>query len=152
MICKVCNTDNAPGTMYCENCGATLEQETVVTESYNSDVPATDPGKTLSLVSLILGIAALNIISLISGIASVALSFVCTCFSCGGILPSALGVLAIILGAIGMGKSKNAGFNNKMGMIGLILGIAGVVLVAVISIVFAVIGGVGAIMGEAGSY
>ena len=140
MICKVCNTDNAPGTMYCENCGATLEQETVVTESYNSDVPATDPGKTL------------NIISLISGIASVALSFVCTCFSCGGILPSALGVLAIILGAIGMGKSKNAGFNNKMGMIGLILGIAGVALVAVISIVLVVIGGVGAIMGEAGGY
>ena len=140
MICKVCNTDNAPGTMYCENCGATLDQETVVTESYNSDVPATDPGKTL------------NIISLISGIASVVLSFVCTCISCGGILPSALGVLAIILGAIGMSKSKNAGFSNKMGMIGLILGIAGVVLVAVISIVFAVIGGVGAIMGEAGGY
>ncbi len=140
MICKVCNTDNTPGTMYCENCGATLEQETVVTESYNSDVPATDPGKTL------------NIISLISGIASVVLSFVCTCFSCGGILPSSLGVLAIILGAIGMSKSKNAGFSNKMGMIGLILGITGVVLVAVISIVFAVIGGVGAIMGEAGGY
>ena len=140
MICKVCNTDNAPGTMYCENCGATLEQETVVTESYNSDVPATDPGKTL------------NIISLISGIASVALSFVCTCFSCGGILPSALGVLAIILGAIGMGKSKNAGFNNKMGMIGLILGIATIVVVVIFIIVNAVAGGILGAAGSANTY
>ena len=134
MICKVCNTDNKPGAVFCENCGATLEQAPVTCD-VETTVPATDPGKTLNLISLILGIA------------SLALGIICSCITCGGILPSLLGVAAIVLGAIGMKKSKSAGFSGKMGMIGLILGIAGVVIVTLLGIIIAVLGGIGQIMG-----
>ncbi len=142
MICKVCNAENKPNAAFCENCGATLEQETVVTKSCNSDVPATDPGKTLSLVSLILGIAA------------IVFGTICSCvFSClGGLIPMVLGVVAIILGILGMNKSKAAGFNNKQGMVGMILGIATIVIVVIFIIVNAVAGGIMGAVGSANTY
>ena len=135
MICKVCNTNNVPGAVYCENCGATLKQEPVA-QSYSANDPApiTDPGKTMSIISLILSIAAL------------VLAIICPC-SCiylawiGYIGAPILAIVAAILGILGMNKSKAAGFNNKMGLVGLILSIASVLVLVVMAII-SIVGGI----------
>ena len=143
MICKACNAANEEGALFCANCGATLEQEPAAAPVYEAPVcetPAVDPGKTLNLVSLILGIVAL------------AAGTICSCFcGClGGLVPVILGIVAIVLGIIGMNKSKAAGISNKKGMIGMILGIVAVVIVIVFLIINAIIGGISGMMGAVG--
>ena len=108
MICKRCNQDNEPGALNCSYCGASL---------YSA--PLADPGKAMNLISMILGIVAL------------AMGSICSCaFAClGGFVPMILAAVAIILGIIGMKKSRNAGFYNNQGKIGMILGIVALVVI-----------------------
>lgn len=138
MICKDCNSENENGLQFCTNCGANLEPETVTEAVAETEetVAATDPGKVLNLISLILGI-----VSLLSG-------SICSCLAaCVGGTPAALvAVGAIVTGVLGMKKSKEAGFNNKLGLIGMILGIATLAIVLVLIIINAVVGGIGAIV------
>lgn len=144
MICKACNAENENGAQFCVNCGAALEQEAAPVEEVvapveevaapveevvapveevaapaeeaTAEVPASDPGKLLNLISLICGAVGLVFSSL------------CTCLGgcLGGFIPMLIGVAAIVTGLLGMNKSKAAGFKNTLGLIGLILGIASV--------------------------
>lgn len=153
MICKACNAENKDGALFCANCGATLEQESVVVEATEVAPEievATDPGKGLGITALILSIAGLVLATL------------CSC-GCGlfmmGWLPSIIGfilsVVGMILGIVASKKSKAAGCKNGMATVGMILGIVGVVLgvVSVVaSIVTIIIGGFGSILGSATSY
>ncbi len=112
----------------------TVEQppiETVQPE-FVPDANAVDPGKGLNIASLVLGIV------------SLVLSGPCSCCGClGGIVPSITAILGIILGAVGMKKSKEAGFQNKKGMVGLILSIVALVLTLLTGVIFLIIGGTG---------
>lgn len=96
------------------------------------EAPAVDSGKTMNLVSLILGIASLVFGSM------------CSCaFAClGGLVPGCMGIAAIITGILGMKKSKADGFKGTLGLIGMILGIASLLVIFVFIIVNAIIGGV----------
>jgi len=96
------------------------------------ETPAVDPGKTMNLVSLILGIASLVFGSM------------CSCaFAClGGLVPGCMGIAAIVTGILGMKKSKADGFKGTLGLIGMILGIASLLVIFVFIIVNAIIGGV----------
>ncbi len=154
MICKACNAENKDGALFCANCGATLEQESVVVEATEVAPEievATDPGKGLGITALILGIAGLVLATLCA----------CGC-SCtlpiASIIPSGVGfilsVVGMILGIVASKKSKAAGCKNTMATIGMILGIVGVVLgivSIVVGIIFGIIGGVGTLMTAAGS-
>ena len=161
MKCQYCYAENESGAQFCTNCGAALAQETPVEEVVAAveetpveevvtaveetpveeviapvegvvETPAKDPGKTLGLVSLILGIAAL------------VLGSVCSCaFAClGGLVPGCMGIAAIITGILGMKKSKADGFKGTLGLIGMILGIASLLVIFVFIIVNAIVGGV----------
>ena len=85
MYCNNCGNDVAEGLAYCDACGAEMNADT-----YADDVlditPATDPGKTLGIISLILGIASFVIGALCS----------CTCACLGGILPFLCAVGSIV--------------------------------------------------------
>ena len=156
MKCQYCYAENESGAQFCTNCGAALAQETPVEEVVAAveetpveeviapvegvvETPAKDPGKTLGLVSLILGIAAL------------VLGSVCSCaFAClGGSFAFALSAAAVVTGILGMNKSKAAGFKNTLALIGMILGIAAL-LVNVICTIIGMVGG--AAMAESGYY
>ena len=95
------------------------------TYSYSgSEAPAQDPGAGLGKASKILGI--------------IGLVLMC------GYAGAPLSITALILGCIGLNKSKNAGFENKSAKTGRTLGIIGVIfipIVIVIGIVLGVIGG-----------
>lgn len=85
-----------------------------------AEVPASDPGAGLGKVSKILGIIGLVLM-------------------CGW-AGAPLSITALILGCIGLNKSKNAGFENKSAKTGRTLGIIGVVLIPVVYIVSFAIG------------
>jgi len=111
MICKNCGTDVAEGFAYCTNCGAQLEasQPAAAVSEPAVRQTAEDPGKTLGIVSLILGI-----LSLVSG------GF------------PAASVVGIILGNMAKKKSAEAGFANGSANIGVILSIIGLVVFVIV--------------------
>lgn len=145
MYCKNCGALNAEDVAFCANCGAEMQAEVeapVVESAYEPvEAPAAepvvveqeakDPGKTLGIVSLILGIAAIVLGTVCS----------CGCACLGSILPCVLAVVGIILGIIGMNKSKAAGFSNKLALIGIILSGVSVLVMVIFVIINAVIGG-----------
>ena len=130
MVCKICGTANVDGSVFCSNCGTTLQAEE--TQAYTAPNPefaqtepapeatpvVVDPGKTFGLVSMILGIVS----TVLSGICT------CTCGCFGGFLPFAAGVAGIILGIFAVKKSKTVGLDNKKAKIGFILCAVGIVL------------------------
>ncbi|MBR4286910.1 MAG: zinc-ribbon domain-containing protein [Clostridia bacterium] len=85
-----------------------------------TETPAKDPGAGLGKVSKILGIIGLVLM-------------------CGW-AGAPLSITALILGCIGLSKSKSAGFENKSAKTGRTLGIIGVVLIPVVYIVSFAIG------------
>ena len=136
MTCPNCGAELQPGATFCTNCGTAVPVNTC-------DAPAVmdDPGAGTGKVALILGIV------------SLALNCICACFfSCLGSLPGDIcAIIAIIMGVMGMSKSKNAGFQNKSATIGLILGIVALVVAIVFIVLNAILGGVmGAAMSSSG--
>ena len=137
MICKNCGADVA-NSKFCTVCGAPMEAPAPVATPYTNDVaveapkPATDPGKTLGIVSLALGIAALLLGSLCS----------CLLACLGGFVPALLAIGAIITGVLAMKKSKEAGFKNTMALIGCILGGVSIAVILVFVLINAIIGGI----------
>lgn len=142
MVCKNCGMENAEDFAFCAGCGATLDEveaapeETTVpeytyeAEAFEDTTPASDPGKVFGIIALICGIVA------------VLVPFGCFCM-CGGCFSPLLGILcggaAIVLGVIGMNKSKAAGYKNTLGVVGMILGIlalVGCLLFALINCLF----------------
>ena len=128
MICSNCGNEFYEGSV-CPVCGQAVEEiapETVTT----------DPGKTLGIIALVLGIV------------SLVLGTVCNCFfGClGGLVPAAIAIAGIVCGALGMKKSKEAGFSNKLALVGLILSIATFVVAFVIFIINAILGAAGAVL------
>ena len=114
MICKNCGAHLADNTVFCTNCGNAVEgvssyEETVVT----AQPVMTDPGKTLGMVSMILGIASLV-------------------FSWVAAIPG------LILANMATKKSEEAGFTNTMAKVGKITSIVGLIL-TVLYIVFLVL-------------
>ena len=132
MICKYCGADIPEGTSFCTSCGAAVEAETapktasetvaatpevVVTESVTE--PETNPkaGKTLGIVSLVLGI-----FSVVSGIPG---AFCCACLgSFGSIITSIVG---IVLGILSKNKAKAGGAKSTLATVGIILSIIALV-------------------------
>ena len=113
--------------MFCENCGNTLDEngvcpvctgeETTFVDTVPLD-PVEDPGKTLGIVALILGILGL------------VTSIVCCCLLCGigTLLGIPLSIAGLILGILAMKKSKEVGLQNTIGMVGMIISIVGLVI------------------------
>lgn len=161
MFCTKCGAQLEDGAKVCNACGEAIaetntaseavaeatEKVTEVVGTVTNKVDevlkddANDPGKTLGLVSLILGIV------------SIALGTVCSCLvACvGGPLSSALSIAGIICGAIGMKKSKDAGFKNTKATVGLILSIVAIVLMVISLILSFVIGFGAGLFSEMGS-
>ena len=117
MKCTNCGAESIADEKFCYVCGAELPQEAVVAEGV---VETKDPGKVFGLISMILGIVGL------------ALSVICCTY--GAYLASPMGIAAIVLGVIGNTKSRSAGFENKQGKLGLILGVVAIVVGVVMSI------------------
>lgn len=131
MICPICSAEIAENEKVCPICGAEISAEADVEVAENA-LPEKDPGKILNIVALALGIASLVLGAILS----------CACACLGGILPAILAVAGIVLGAIGMSKSKKAGFNGNFGKIGLILSIVAIVVIIVFIILNAVLSAV----------
>lgn len=144
MTCKYCGSEIESGNL-CPACGATVEETEVIvettpeeeiveveTETEVETVAVEDPGKTLGLVSMILGIAA------------IASGSICSCLlSClGGIAPALLAVAGIVTGILAMNKSKTADLKNKQALIGIILSGASLAIILVFVIINAVVGGI----------
>ena len=86
-------------------------------QSFPQQPVAEDPGKTLGLVGMVLGILGMTI--------------------CNGTF--FVSIAAIICGSIGMKKSKEAGFKNTFGLVGVILGpigIIGFILLCILIVVY----------------
>ena len=126
MYCNKCGNNVADGLAYCDVCGAELNADSYADEVLDVS-PATDPGKTLGIVALILGIVALLT------------SFVCTGL-CTFFIPLGCAIAGIIVAVIGMKKSKQAGFKNTLALIGMILSIAGLVIFPISIIIGSIIG------------
>ncbi len=96
-----------------------------------AEAPVSDPGAGLGKVSKILGIIGLVLM-------------------CGW-AGAPLSITALILGCIGLSKSKSAGFENKSAKTGRTLGIIGVILIPIVLGVSFAIGFLGG-MAETGMY
>ena len=133
MICKICGQMIADDATFCPICGAAVETQPVSFE-VTEETPASDPGKTLGLIAMIIGIVA------------AALSCVCMCSCLGMTVPPLFAIAALVLGFIGMKKSKSAGFKNAFALVGLITGGAALGITAIYYFVYiicyVIIGGV----------
>ena len=147
MVCKNCGANNVDGSVFCANCGASLQVEEAQAQTYtpapdfgtapeiNPTVEVVDPGKKMGLISLILGIVSV----VLGGICS------CSCGCIGGFLPFAAGVAGIILAVLAIKKSKTVGMDNKQAKIGFILSVVGV-LTFFIALIFNIILGASGVM------
>ena len=113
MTCKNCGTELEEGVAFCSNCGAQVPAAPNPTYTVEPQRAATDPGKGLGIVSLILGIVSM-----------VSLGF------------PAASVVGIILGSIGKKKSAEAGFANGPAKIGTILSIIGLILFVIATVAY----------------
>lgn len=139
MFCDKCGSIlNENGT--CPVCGAEAQETTVLEETPVVETtvePAKDPGKVLGIVSLILGIVSLVVGALCS----------CITTGCGAPIFVIVSIVGIVLGALGMKKSKAAGFKNTLAMIGLIISIVATVIIGIWALVGIIVGGAGFIAG-----
>ncbi|MBR5515816.1 MAG: zinc-ribbon domain-containing protein [Clostridia bacterium] len=155
MICKNCGNEVVDGASFCAACGSSVEyenEETVRADSYEqvnvevegvdaADVPAEvqDPGKTMGIVSLILGIVSI-------------LSSCCSAACCLGYISPTFAIAGIIVGILGKKKSAEVEINNKMALVGMILSIVSFVLYIVAIIIGITTGLVSGFMSSLSSY
>lgn len=143
MICKSCGYENAEGSVFCANCGASMEAPVaeVVVDQPIVEAPVVAEKKKSE---------PMGIISMILGIVGLLGSTICSCLcGCLGGSPALLMCIAgVVLGVIGMNKSKKLGEKNTMALVGIILSGVGILLF----IIFALVGGAisTAIMGDGG--
>lgn len=127
MICKSCGYENAEGCVFCANCGASLEEtpavEAVVEAPIVEAAPAKKDGMTIA--------------ALVLGIAGLALALLCGCCGCASV-PLIVSIVGLVLGIIAFKKAKDAGAENKMALVALILSAAGC-LVSLIGIILGAI-------------
>jgi hypothetical protein len=122
MFCPNCGAQNADNAPFCANCGSRFEQQAPAAPTYAppaapayaptgyapaggyTPAPVSNPGKGLGVAAMILGI----------------ISLVLWCTVYVSIFTSIVG---LILGAIGLKKSKDAGMGNGMAVAGLVTSI-----------------------------
>ena len=138
-ICRVCAVSEEPIAEPVAEPVAEPIEPAAIEEIPNAEpaeatpeLPAVDPGKTLGIISMILGIVA------------VLLNSVCSCIPLLGCVTTVIAIIAAIAGAvlgfIAMSKSKAAGFKNTLALVGVILSIASVAL-WLFSLIFSLIFG-----------
>ena len=136
MVCPFCQAEITANDKVCPMCGAPVNEQAeekpeVKAEAVAdcSNVSATDPGKTLGLVGMIMGIASLAL-----GL------FSCCC--CGGILGVVIflvtSVVSLILSVVAGKKSRAAGFANKNAKIGTIVSAISVGILLIMTVVMIV--------------
>ncbi len=144
-ICKVCAVNEEPVAEPVAEPVTELVEEPVAepTEEAAPELPAVDPGKTLGIISMILGIVA------------VLLNTVCSCIPLIGCFTTTIAIIAAIAGAvlgfIAMSKSKAAGFKNTLALVGVILSIASVALCLINLIITLIFGSVSTLFSTTGS-
>lgn len=155
MVCPFCQAEITAEDKVCPMCGAPVNEQAeekpgVKTEAAvdYSTVPATDPGKTLGLVGMIMGIASLAL-----GL------FSCCC--CGGIFGVAIffvtSIVSLILSIIASKKSAEAGYTNKNAKIGIIVSAiaVGLMLIMLVGMIIYIaiygLAGLTGMLGELGS-
>ena len=115
MICPNCGVEIPDNSSFCTACGANFSNPTAPNTYINAPVPApTDPGKTLGIVSLILGI--------------LSLPACCCCGFFSYFIVPITSLAGIICGFMGHSKSKAAGFSNTLATVGMIVSIVMIVL------------------------
>ena len=142
MICKSCGYENAEGSVFCANCGASMEApvaEVVVDQPYVETPVVAEKKKAepMGIIAMILGILGL--------LGSTFCSCLCGCL--GGSPALIMCIAGVVLGIIGLNKSKKQGEKNTMALVGIILSGVGILLF----IIFALVGGAisTAILGDA---
>lgn len=108
MFCPKCGTENSNDALVCTNCGNQFEQRTVV-------APTSNPGKGLGIASMVLGIVSLALFCVIY------LSIPCA-------------LVGVVLGGVGLKKSKDAGMPAGMAVAGLVCSI---ICLAIVIIIYA---------------
>ncbi len=108
MLCSRCGYQNAPGTSFCAKCGAPLNaapsQPMYQQPMYQQPMyqpPQSKPGNGLGIASMIIGI--------------VSLVFFCYIYLS---IPAA--IVSVILGGVGLSKSKRFGMKNGMAVAGIV--------------------------------
>lgn len=132
MICKSCGYENAEGSVFCANCGASMEApvaEVVADQPYVETPVVAEKKKAepMGIIAMILGILGL--------LGSTFCSCLCGCL--GGIPALIMCIAGVVLGIIGLNKSKKQGEKNTMALVGIILSGVGILLF----IIFALVGG-----------
>ena len=113
MKCPVCNAEISANEKYCPVCFTDLEDM--------SEAHEADKGKIFNIIALVLGIVSLVLGAILS----------CSCACLGSILPAIVAIVGIVLGVVGMIRSKKAGYNGRLGLIGLALSTVAVVVMIV---------------------
>ena len=132
MICKSCGYENAEGSVFCANCGASMEAPV-------AEVVADQPYVETPVVAEKKKAEPMGIIAMILGILGLLGSTFCSCLcGCLGGSPALIMCIAgVVLGIIGLNKSKKQGETNTMALVGIILSGVGILLF----IIFALVGG-----------
>lgn len=132
MICKSCGYENAEGSVFCANCGASMEAPV-------AEVVADQPYVETPVVAEKKKAEPMGIIAMILGILGLLGSTICSCLcGCLGGSPALIMCIAgVVLGIIGLNKSKKQGEKNTMALVGIILSGVGILLF----IIFALVGG-----------
>ena len=138
MICKNCGADNPEGSRFCKNCGAELTQGNNTDYSFYNEEPQQDyyqkntepkqePGSTLAIASLVLGI----------------IGVICWFFGYSSIISLILGIIGLVLASRARQEGNTSGVRTAGFVCSLIAVIGGaIVFVALIACV-ACVGAIG---------
>ena len=130
MICKSCGYENAEGSVFCANCGASMEAPV-------AEVVADQPYVETPVVAEKKKAEPMGIIAMILGILGLLGSTFCSCLcGCLGGSPALIMCIAgVVLGIIGLNKSKKQGEKNTMALVGIILSGVGILLFIISALV-----------------
>ena len=159
MKCNACGAELANNATVCDACGASVTPiEEALEGEVLTNVPQKNPGKTLGIASFILALS--------SVVLPILLDSCCTCASLflpflvfGAIIPGLIRsigpVVGLILGIIGLKKSKAAGYKNGLALAGVIISailigltVLGIIIGVVLAILYFAFGiGAGLLVG-----